>query len=58
MHAFQDPSALVQVTGGGDADAIPFLGTAPLSAAYLAWSLAWVAMVWGLSAASFGRKDL
>lgn len=58
MHAFQDPSALVQITGGADADAFPFLGPAPLTAAYLAWAAAWVAMVWGLAAASFLRKDL
>ena len=36
----------------------PFLSAAPLTAAYLAWAAVWVAMVWGLAAASFLRKDL
>src|SRR5215207_8742177 len=57
MHGFQDPSALVEFgdEGGG---AFPFLSVAPLTAGYLAWAVAWVAMVWGLAAASFVRKDL
>ena len=59
MHAFQDPTALVQFGGGSDeAGAFPFLSVAPLTAAYLAWAAVWVAMVWGLAAASFLRKDL
>ncbi|MDQ3611695.1 MAG: ABC transporter permease [Actinomycetota bacterium] len=58
MHAFQDPSALIQISSGADADAFPFLGVAPLTAGYLAWAAVWVAMVWGLAAASFSRKDL
>ncbi|MBW3647108.1 MAG: ABC transporter permease subunit [Actinobacteria bacterium] len=58
MHAFQDPSALLQISGGADADAFPFLGVAPLTAGYLAWAAVWVAMVWGLAAAAFLRKDL
>ena len=57
MHAFQDPSALVQF-GGEEAEAFPFLSQAPLTAAYLAWAAVWVAMIWGLAAASFARKDL
>ena len=57
MHAFQDPSALVQF-GAADVDAFPFLSTAPLTVTYLAWAALWVAMVWGLAAASFLRKDL
>ena len=56
MHAFQDPSLLAQL-GAGD-DGHPFLSLAPLATAYLAWTAAWVAMVWGLAAASFLRKDL
>jgi ABC-type transport system involved in multi-copper enzyme maturation permease subunit len=56
MHAFQDPAALTQF---GDAlDAFPFLSQAPLTATYIAWATAWVAMVWALAAASFRRKDL
>jgi len=57
MHAFQDPSALVEF-GGPGAGAFPFLSAAPLTATYLAWAAVWVAMIWGLAAASFLRKDL
>lgn len=57
MHAFQDPSALVQF-GGQGGQAFPFLSAAPLTGAYLAWAAAWVAMVWVLAAVSFVRKDL
>jgi ABC-type transport system involved in multi-copper enzyme maturation permease subunit len=57
MHAFQDPSALA-LFGDDGGQAFPFLSLAPLTAAYLAWAAAWVAMVWGLAATSFVRKDL
>ena len=57
MHAFQDPSALLQF-GGDEAGAFPFLSVAPLTAAYLVWAAVWVAMIWGLAATSFLRKDL
>jgi len=57
MNAFQDPSALA-LFGDDGAEAFPFLNAAPLTAAYLAWAAVWVAMVWGLAAASFLRKDL
>ncbi len=57
MHAFQDPSALVQL-GGEEAGAFPFLGAAPLTGTYLAWAVVWVALVWAVAAASFLRKDL
>jgi ABC-type transport system involved in multi-copper enzyme maturation permease subunit len=57
MHGFQDPSALLQF-GDEGGQAFPFLSPAPLTAAYLAWAAVWVAMVWGLAAASFVRKDL
>lgn len=57
MHAFQDPSALVEL-GGEEVGAFPFLGVAPLTATYLTWAAAWVAMVWGLAAISFARRDL
>jgi ABC-type transport system involved in multi-copper enzyme maturation permease subunit len=57
MHGFQDPSALVEF-GGRDVEAFPFLSVAPLTATYLAWTLLWMAMVWGLAAASFVRTDL
>jgi ABC-type transport system involved in multi-copper enzyme maturation permease subunit len=57
MHAFQDPVALVEF-GGSEVETFPFLSVAPLTVAYLAWVAVWVAMVWGLAAASFLRKDL
>jgi ABC-type transport system involved in multi-copper enzyme maturation permease subunit len=56
MHAFQDPGALAQF--GPALDGFPFLSQAPLTATYLAWAAVWVAMVWGLAATSFQRKDL
>ena len=59
MHALQDPSALFHFGGGSEeAGAFPFLSVAPLTAIYLAWAVLWVAMVWGLAAACFVRKDL
>jgi len=57
MHGFQDPSALLQF-GGADGEAFPFLSAAPLTWAYLVWAASWVAMVWGLAAVSFVRRDL
>jgi ABC-type transport system involved in multi-copper enzyme maturation permease subunit len=57
MHAFQDPSALLEF-GGSEAEGFPFLGVAPLTPTYLAWAAVWVAMIWGLAAVSFVRKDL
>ncbi|HUR22802.1 MAG TPA: hypothetical protein VMZ73_02915 [Acidimicrobiales bacterium] len=57
MRAFQDPSALLEM-GGSDAQAFPFLSAAPLTSTYLLWAAIWVAMIWGLAAASFLRKDL
>jgi ABC-type transport system involved in multi-copper enzyme maturation permease subunit len=56
MHAFQDPSALAEF--GPALDGFPFLSQAPLTVTYLAWAAVWVAMVWGLAAASFARRDL
>jgi ABC-type transport system involved in multi-copper enzyme maturation permease subunit len=57
MNAFQDPSALASF--GDDAGgAFPFLGAAPLTAAYVAWAVLWVAIIWTLAAVSFVRKDL
>jgi ABC-type transport system involved in multi-copper enzyme maturation permease subunit len=57
MHAFQDPSAIVEF-GGSDGEAFPFLSVAPLTTAYLGWAAVWTAMMWGLAASSFVRKDL
>jgi len=57
MHAFQDPSALVEM-GPDGLEAFPFLSVASLTPAYLAWAALWVAMVWALAATSFLRKNL
>jgi ABC-2 type transport system permease protein len=57
MHAFQDPSALVEF-GGSEAEGFPFLSMAPLTTAYLAWAVVWVVMAWALAANSFVRRDL
>lgn len=43
---------------GSDGEAFPFLSAAPLTLTYLAWAAVWVALVWGLAAVSFVRKDL
>jgi ABC-type transport system involved in multi-copper enzyme maturation permease subunit len=56
MNAFQDPVALVQM-GPGEGG-FPFLSDAPLTPAYLAWAVLWVAVVWGLTALSFQRRDI
>lgn len=57
MHAFQDPTALTRF-GGEESVAFPFLSESSLTVTYLAWAAVWVAMVWGLAATSFVRKDL
>jgi ABC-type transport system involved in multi-copper enzyme maturation permease subunit len=57
MNGFQDPSALVEF-GGSDVEAFPFLSVASPTAGYLIWAALWVAMMWGLAAASFAHKDL
>ena len=57
MHGLQDPSVFATF-GAVDVEAFPFLSSAPLTAGYLAWATVWVAMVGGLAAASFARKDL
>jgi ABC-type transport system involved in multi-copper enzyme maturation permease subunit len=56
MHAFQDPTALSQF--GFERAGFPFLSEAPLTAVYLGWAVVWVAMVWGLTALSFQRRDV
>ena len=57
MHALQDPSVFATF-GGTDVEAFPFLASAPLSGAYLVWAAVWTAMVLGLAASAFVRKDL
>jgi hypothetical protein len=56
MNAFQDPISLVQM-GPGEGG-FPFLSDAPLSPAYLAWAAVWIAVVLGLTALSFQRRDV
>jgi ABC-type transport system involved in multi-copper enzyme maturation permease subunit len=56
MNAFQDPIALVQM-GPGEGG-FPFLSEGPLTPAYLAWAAVWVAVIWGLTALSFQRRDI
>jgi ABC-type transport system involved in multi-copper enzyme maturation permease subunit len=57
MHAFQDPSALATFDDPAAA-AFPFLSTASLNGVYLAWTVLWIAMVFGLAALSFTRRDI
>ena len=57
MHAFQDPSAIVEF-GGKEAAGFPFLSMAPLTTAYLLWAVVWVVGAWALAANSFVRRDL
>lgn len=59
MNAFQDPGALAAF-GGADqgAGAFPFLSVSPLTPVYLGYAALWVAMVWGLAALAYSRKDL
>ena len=58
MHAFQDPGSLARF-GGGEVDgAFPFLSIAGLTPAYLAYVVAWLAVVLGLAAVAFQRRDV
>jgi ABC-type transport system involved in multi-copper enzyme maturation permease subunit len=56
MNAFQDPGALLQM-GQGE-QGFPFLSDAGLTPAYLAWAVVWIAVIWGLTALSFFRRDI
>jgi ABC-type transport system involved in multi-copper enzyme maturation permease subunit len=58
MNAFQDPVALAQLGGADVEGGFPFLSEAPLTAAYLAWAVVWVALVLGLAGLAFQRRDL
>lgn len=55
MHAFQDPTIFLISPGIAES---PFAGDAPLTLAYLAWTALWVAMILGLTALVFQRRDL
>ena len=56
MHSFQDPGALLQM--GPGQQGFPFLSAAPLTATYIVWAVVWIAMIWGLTALSFQRRDV
>ena len=56
MNAFQDPTLLLQA--GAGAGESPFLSVAPLTAVYLGWAGLWIAVVLGLAAVAFQRRDL
>jgi ABC-type transport system involved in multi-copper enzyme maturation permease subunit len=58
MHAFQDPIALASLGGPAVEGGFPFLSAAPLTLAYLAWVVLWVALVLGLAGIVFRRRDL
>jgi ABC-type transport system involved in multi-copper enzyme maturation permease subunit len=56
MNSFQDPSLLLRA--GAGAGESPFLSVAPLTIVYLAWAALWIAVVLGLAAVAFQRRDL
>jgi ABC-type transport system involved in multi-copper enzyme maturation permease subunit len=56
MHSIQDPGVLTLF--GGAAAGSPFVSEAPLAATYLVWTVVWVALVLGLAALAFQRRDL
>jgi ABC-type transport system involved in multi-copper enzyme maturation permease subunit len=56
MNAFQDPGALLQM--GSEQGGFPFLSPAALTPAYLGWAVVWIAVIWGLTALSFQRRDI
>ena len=58
MHALQDPIAVAQFGGPALEGGFPFLSKAPLTATYLAWTGLWVALLLGLAALTFLRRDL
>jgi ABC-type transport system involved in multi-copper enzyme maturation permease subunit len=58
MNAFQDPGALLQMGQGQGQQGFPFLSPDALAPAYLVWAAAWVAVIWGLTALSFQRRDV
>jgi hypothetical protein len=56
MAALQAPSVVSDM--GVDAAAMPFLSTLPLTPAYTAYVVAWVAVVLGVTATVFARRDV
>ena len=60
IHALQPPLVVLVAAGrlGSAADANPFFATSAPDPAFLAWCLAWTAIVLGLAALSLERRDL
>lgn len=58
MYSFQDPGALARFGGPAVKGGFPFLSDTPPTAPYLAWAGLWVALVLGLAAVAFQRRDL
>lgn len=56
MNAFQDPTLLGRFTEAFEGH--PFLSSAGLTPAYLAWTALWTALVLGLAGVSFQNRDL
>jgi ABC-type transport system involved in multi-copper enzyme maturation permease subunit len=56
MNAFQDPALFAQL--GSEAGQSPFVSEAPLTGVYLGWAALWVALVLGLAALVFQRRDV
>jgi ABC-type transport system involved in multi-copper enzyme maturation permease subunit len=56
MHSFQDSTLMTQFAPQFNGS--PFLSMNPLTGLYLAWAAIWVALVLGLAALAFQRKDL
>lgn len=58
MYAFQDPAALLGFGGPAVKGGFPFLSDTPITWTYLAWAIAWTALVLGLAALVLRRRDL
>ncbi|MFI6316442.1 ABC transporter permease subunit [Nonomuraea sp. NPDC050556] len=58
MYSFQDPGALARFGGPAVKGGFPFLSDTPPTLAYLAWCALWVALVLGVAAVAFQRRDL
>ncbi|HYI19337.1 MAG TPA: ABC transporter permease subunit [Solirubrobacteraceae bacterium] len=56
MHAFQDPGLLATLSD--EFDSHPFLSLSPLTAAYIAWAVLWIALMLALAGLAFARRDL
>jgi ABC-type transport system involved in multi-copper enzyme maturation permease subunit len=58
MHALQDPFAVAQFGGEALEGGFPFLSPAGLTLTYLGWVATWLALMLGLAAVTFVRRDL